>query len=87
MGGHTSPALTGPPEAGGRLLGGAGAVAPAGRPKADLWPNVANFPIFGKTFFQKKYPKIQNVNFGVKTKVVRTEILHILVPIPSRGDP
>ena len=36
MGGHTSPALTGPPEAGGRLIGGAGAVAPAGRPKADL---------------------------------------------------
>ena len=50
MGGHTSPALTGPPEAGGRLIGGAGAEAggrligaaeatdPAGRPKAELWP-------------------------------------------------
>ena len=25
--------------------------------------------------------------FGVKTKVVRTEILHILVPMGSRGDP
>ena len=24
--------------------------------------------------------------FGSKTKVVRAEILHILVPIPSRGD-
>ena len=36
MGGYTSPALTGPPEAGGRLIGGAGAVAPTGRPKADL---------------------------------------------------
>ena len=42
MGGHTHthPALTGPPEAGGRLIGGAGATAgataPSGRPKADL---------------------------------------------------
>ena len=36
MGGHTHPALTGPPEAGGRLIGGAGAVAPAGRPEADF---------------------------------------------------
>ena len=41
MGGHTSPALTGPPEAGGRLIGGAGAVAPAGRPKADLFGDLA----------------------------------------------
>merc|ERR1711995_229414 len=28
-----------------------------------MGPNIANFPIFGKTSFQKKYPKIQNVNF------------------------
>ena len=87
MGGHTSPALTGPPEAGGRLIGGAGAVARAGRPKADLWPNVANFPIFEKTFFRKSTQKSKMSTLGVKTKVVRTEILHILVPIPSRGDP
>ena len=65
MGGHTSPALTGPPEAGGRLIGGAGAVAPAGRPKADLWPM---FPHWEKLFFQKKYPKIQNVDFWVKNQ-------------------
>ena len=50
MGGHTSPALTGPPEAGGRLIGGAGAVAPAGRPKADLWPM---FPHWEKPFSEK----------------------------------
>ena len=51
MGGYTSPALTGPPEAGGRLIGGAGPVAPAsGRPKADL---MANVPQFGKTFSEK----------------------------------
>ena len=60
MGGHTSPALTGPPEAGGRLIGGAGAVAPAGRPKADLWPM---FPHWEK-LFSEKYPKIRNVDFG-----------------------
>ena len=64
-----------------------GSMGPYGALWGPMGPNVANFPIFGKTFFQKKYPKIQNVNFGVKTKVVRTEILHILVPIPSRGDP
>ena len=64
MGGHTSPALTGPPEAGGRLIGGAGAVAPAGRPKADLWPM---FPHWG-IFFQKKYQQIWNVHFGVKNQ-------------------
>ena len=46
MGGHTSPALTGPPEAGGRLIGGAGAVAPAGRPKADLCLRL----VFGTNF-------------------------------------
>ena len=58
MGGHTSPALTGPPEAGGRLIGGAGAVAPAGRPKADLWPM---FPHWEKLFSDKvpKNPKCQ----------------------------
>ena len=64
MGGHTSPALTGPPEAGGRLIGGAGAVAPAGRPKADLWPM---FPHW-ENFFQKKYQKIWNVHFWVKNQ-------------------
>ena len=52
-----------------------------------MGPNVANFPIFGKTFFRKSTPKSKMSTFGVKTKVVRTEILHILVPIPSRGDP
>ena len=80
MGGHTSPALTGPPEAGGRLIGGAGAVAPAGRPKADLWPM---FPI-GKNFFQKSTQKSKMSTLGVKTKVVRAEILHILVLYPYR---
>ena len=68
MGGHTSPALTGPLEAGGRLIWGAGAVAP------------------GKTFFRKSTKNSEMSTFGSKTKVVRTEILHILVPIPSRGD-
>ena len=30
-------------EAGGRLIGGAGAVAPAGRPKADLFGDLATY--------------------------------------------
>ena len=64
MGGHTSPALTGPPEAGGRLIGGAGAVAPAGRPKADLWPM---FPHWEK-LFSEKVQKIWNVHFWVKNQ-------------------
>ena len=66
MGGYTSPALTGPPEAGGRLM--------------------ANVPPLGKTFFRKSTKKSGMSTFGSKTKVVRTEILHILVPKPSRGD-
>ena len=85
MGGHTytHPALSGPPEAGGRLIGGAGAVAPAGRPKADLWPM---FPHWEKLFSGKSSQKSEMSTLGAKTKVVRAEILHILVPIPSRGD-
>ena len=59
-------------------------------PRGPMGPHGAQhsqFSNFWKNFFQKKYPKIQNVDFGVKTKFVRAEILHILVPIPSRGDP
>ena len=47
---------------------------------------MANVPPLGKTFCGKKYQTIWNVHFWVKNKVVRTEILHILVPKPSRGD-
>ena len=53
MGGHTHPALTGPPDAGGRLIGGAGAVAPRREAEGRLitqtvpWgPLFANFPTF-----------------------------------------
>merc|ERR1711998_721248 len=51
-----------------------------------MGPNWANVPPLGKTFFQKKYQKSKMSTFGSKTKVVRAEILHILVPKPSRGD-
>ena len=51
-----------------------------------MGPNVANFPIFGKTFFRESTRKSKMSTLGAKTKVVRAEILHILVPIPSRGD-
>ena len=66
MGGHTSPALTGPPEAGGRLIGGAGAVAPAGRPKADLWPM---FPHWGKLFSEKVPKNLECPLWGQKPKL------------------
>ena len=46
----------------------------------------SQFSNFWKTFFRKSTQKSKMTTFGVKTKVVRTEILHILVPIPSRGD-
>ena len=36
---------------------------------------------------EKVSKKMECPFWGRKTKVVRTEILHILVPIPSRGDP
>ena len=52
-----------------------------------MGPNRANVPPFGKTFFIKSTKKSGMSIFGSKTKVVRAEILHILVPIPSRGDP
>ena len=47
---------------------------------------MANVPPLGKTFFRKSTKKSGMSTFGSKTKVVRAEILHILVPIPSRGD-
>ena len=47
---------------------------------------MANVPPLGKTFFRKSTQKSKMSTLGVKTKVVRAEILHILVPIPSRGD-
>ena len=51
-----------------------------------MGPNWANVPPLGKTFFRKSTKKSGMSTFGSKTKVVRAEILHILVPIPSRGD-
>ena len=66
-----------------RLIGSVGAVAPAGMPKADLWPM---FPHGGKLFFRKSTNKYGMSTFGLKTKVVCTEILHMLVPKPSHGD-
>merc|ERR1712185_773405 len=66
MGGHTPPAPTGPPEAGGRLIGGAGAVAPAGRPKADLWPM---FPHWGKLFSEKVPKNLECPLSGQKPKL------------------
>ena len=51
-----------------------------------MGPNWANVPPLGKTFFRKSTNKSGMSTFGSKTKVVRAEILHILVPIPSRGD-
>ena len=47
---------------------------------------MANVPPLGKTFFRKSTKKSGMSTFGSKTKVVRAEILHILVPKPSRGD-
>ena len=47
---------------------------------------MANVPPLGKTFFRKSTKKSGMSTFGSKTKVVRTEILHILVPKPSRVD-
>ena len=51
-----------------------------------MGPNWANVPPLGKTFFRKSTKKSGMSTLGSKTKVVRAEILHILVPIPSRGD-
>ena len=48
------------PEAGVRLIGGAGALAPAGRPEADLWPM---FPHWEK-LCSEKCQQIWNVDFG-----------------------
>ena len=52
-----------------------------------IGPNWANVPQFGKTVFQKITNNSEMSTFEIKTKVVRAEILHILVPRPSRGDP
>ena len=46
----------------------------------------ANGAQFGKTFFRKSVKKSGMSTFGVKTKVVRSEILHILVGLTARGD-
>ena len=46
-----------------------------------------NFPQFGKTFFKKSTKNSGMSIFGLKTKVVRAEILHILVGLTARGDP
>ena len=83
MGGHTSPALTGPPEAGGRLIRGAGAVAPAGRPKADLWPM---FPHWGKLFSEKVPKNLECPLWDQKPKLFAPKFCTFLVPKPSRGD-
>ena len=48
---------------------------------------MANVPPLGKTFFRKSTKNSGMSIFGSKTKVVCAEILHILVCIPSRGDP
>merc|ERR1711932_4524 len=47
----------------------------------------SQFSNFWKNFFRKSTQKSKLSTFGVKTKVIRTEILHILVPMGSRGDP
>ncbi len=59
---------------------------PHGAHGGPMGPNWANVPPLGKTFFRKSTKKSGMSTFGSKTKVVRAEILHILVPIPSRGD-
>ena len=64
-----------------------GAHGPHGAHGGPMGPNLANVPPIGKTFFRKSTQKIQNVNFGVKTKVVRTKILHIWVGLAACRDP
>ena len=54
---------------------------PHGAPWAPIQPM---FPHWEK--LQKCTQKSKMSTLGAKTKVVRAEILHILVPIPSRGD-
>ena len=44
-------------------------------------------PNLEKFFFRKSMKKFGMSIFGVKTKVVRSEILHILVGLTARGDP
>ena len=59
-------------------------MGPMGAPWAPIQPI---FPHLEKLFFRKSTRKSEVSTLGAKTKVVRTEIRHILVPIPSRGDP
>ena len=61
-----------------------GPMGPHGAPWGHMGPI---FQFLEKLFFRKSTQKSKMSTLGVKTKVVRTEILHILVPIPSRGDP
>ena len=81
------PGLPGPavPGTGGRrpTYLGCGGGSPRREAEGRL---MANVPPLGKTFFRKSTKKSGMSTFGSKTKVVRTEIVHILVPIPSRGD-
>ena len=61
-------------------LGARGRQGPGPGPGA-IFPNLENQ-------ISKTVPTKSGMStFGVKTKVVRTEILHILVPMGSRGDP
>ena len=66
--------------------------APWGAAASGSGAKLANVPPLGKTFFQKKYqkdrmgPKIQNVNFWVKTPNLRLEILSRTVDFPRPGD-
>ena len=51
------------------------------------FPGLSFFsPNLEEVVFKTSTNKFWNVHFGVENKVIRTEILHILVPIPSRGD-
>ena len=63
--------------------GAMGPMRPMGGPCAPIGPM---FPHWEKLFFRKSTKNSGMSTFGSKTKVVRTEILHILVPKPSRGD-
>ena len=62
-----------------------GPMGPMG-PMGANGPQLGQCSPIGKTFFRKSTNKSGMSTLGSKTKVVRTEILHILVPIPSRGD-
>ena len=59
---------------------------PHGAHGGPMGPHWANVRPLGKTFFRKSTKKSGMSTLGSKTKVVRAEILHILVPKPSRGD-